>query len=696
MIITNTSLNKIFRILNLFIFTFSIFGNIHSTNQQNTKQTEQYQSLKEVRLDINIVKSTNKSGEFIEKNILTQKMLNGTKSKYIIQYDYDLDGATITIPEGCVLEFQGGMLKNGTIIGNRTFIEAGIYKIFNNNLNLSGTWNVREAFPEWCGAKGDNKNDDTESIQKALNNFNKIVFKSPQYLINIEKGLYPKSNSVIILENTELIAKPATVVSTSNNTQSFIFFTGVSNVSILGFGKAVIDGRRKEQPIGKGSNEWSHGLYIKNSKNIKIENISINNCHGDGICEGKNNYSVIINNTTLDNNFRNGIALCGGEDIIVSNCIITKTNGGNNVGLDIEPDESSYIKNVTVTNCTFNKNGKGISIASVSGEKAAKGEKGYSPNIFNVTVNNCSILNCTDKRAINLGYSVNTNISNCVIQQDNIINEFSGVRLLYAIGAKISGISIKGAFYGIASNLSKDLTIENCMFSNCHRGLQLNKTDNFRVTNNEIHDCKLEGIRCIIEDNVCTSIISNNKIYNTPDNAIYIYGSNVIVSSNIIYNSNNGIHLDRAANINTINNIINSSNYGIYIISCKNINNVGNIIYDNNKGALYITDSSNLIIKNNISYNNWLSVIRGKASYKIDTAEILVVKDVDNIAIEGNDISIPHKGCGFAIAMLRGSTITNHIVAYNRIASFAVGALNTTANLNTLYNIVDGNLNCDK
>ena len=49
------------------------------------------------------------------KNILTQEMLPSANTIYIIQYDYDLNGATITIPENCTLDFQGGSLANGTV-----------------------------------------------------------------------------------------------------------------------------------------------------------------------------------------------------------------------------------------------------------------------------------------------------------------------------------------------------------------------------------------------------------------------------------------------------------------------------------------------------------------------------------------------------------------------------------------------------
>ena len=112
---TNYRLNTIFRILNLFILTFLILENTHSTNQQNIKHAEKYQNYKKVLLDINIIKGTNNSGEIIEKNILTQDMVGKENTHYIIQYDYDLNNAQITIPEGCVLDFQGGSFNNGNV-----------------------------------------------------------------------------------------------------------------------------------------------------------------------------------------------------------------------------------------------------------------------------------------------------------------------------------------------------------------------------------------------------------------------------------------------------------------------------------------------------------------------------------------------------------------------------------------------------
>lgn len=52
------------------------------------------------------------------KNILTQDMINQPHTIYMIQYDYDLDGTTIKIPEGCILDFQGGSIVNGKVFSD--------------------------------------------------------------------------------------------------------------------------------------------------------------------------------------------------------------------------------------------------------------------------------------------------------------------------------------------------------------------------------------------------------------------------------------------------------------------------------------------------------------------------------------------------------------------------------------------------
>lgn len=73
-------------------------------------------------------------------NILTQDMINQSNTIYIIQYDFTLT-SDITIPANCILEFDGGSITNGTLIGNNTiFNYYGEFSDVLNNVTVTGSY----------------------------------------------------------------------------------------------------------------------------------------------------------------------------------------------------------------------------------------------------------------------------------------------------------------------------------------------------------------------------------------------------------------------------------------------------------------------------------------------------------------------------------------------------------------------------
>ena len=70
-------------------------------------------------------------------NTLTQEMMSATNTKYVIKYNYTL-GENITIPENCILEFDGGSIINSTensysLTGTATkVVNLYNYAIFSN------------------------------------------------------------------------------------------------------------------------------------------------------------------------------------------------------------------------------------------------------------------------------------------------------------------------------------------------------------------------------------------------------------------------------------------------------------------------------------------------------------------------------------------------------------------------------------
>ena len=81
-----------------------------------------FSGLGRIFLRKNLVEIDNGDSTISTKNILIQDMITEENTRYIIQYDYDLNGETINIPKGCILEIQGGKLTNGTINCNNTVI----------------------------------------------------------------------------------------------------------------------------------------------------------------------------------------------------------------------------------------------------------------------------------------------------------------------------------------------------------------------------------------------------------------------------------------------------------------------------------------------------------------------------------------------------------------------------------------------
>ena len=100
----------------------------------------------------------NSTGDVLSKGyiILNSKrdfvsQINIDDSIYEIRDFFDLEGKEVTLSANCVLKFSGGMLANGTIIGNGTTIEAPLVKIFADDITLKGDFNC-DFYPEWFGA----------------------------------------------------------------------------------------------------------------------------------------------------------------------------------------------------------------------------------------------------------------------------------------------------------------------------------------------------------------------------------------------------------------------------------------------------------------------------------------------------------------------------------------------------------------
>lgn len=269
---------------------------------------EQFSGLGRVYLRKNIVDG---------KNILTQEMINKPNTRYIIQYDYDLNQEEITIPENCTLDFQGGSFANGTIIGNNTKIKSGLQSIFSTSITIQGSWNILASFPEWFGASGNGVTNDTIPFIKALG-FNCSVILSNNYNLNGNTVQITGQNISIIgkghSDNTGVITNGCLkLVSPSR-------FITIKSLKIINTNSSVSYGILAEESITK----------------LILDDIYVTGCIIAGISLTDCWDTVIQNSNFTSNNYGLQLKSCYSSSIRKCNAYY------NNIGLDVNGDAGSY------------------------------------------------------------------------------------------------------------------------------------------------------------------------------------------------------------------------------------------------------------------------------------------------------------------------------------------------------------------
>lgn len=140
-----------------------------------------------------------------------QSQVKEPNTIYEIRTVFDLteSGGEATIPEGCILKFLGGKIRNGILYSTGTEIDAPRYQIF-ENCTLSG-FNQPLHSKWWCVLDG---RDNTSSLQDAFNSVGQLgtlildrgqhciydTITIPDNCIQVigenENGMYPMSSIV--------------------------------------------------------------------------------------------------------------------------------------------------------------------------------------------------------------------------------------------------------------------------------------------------------------------------------------------------------------------------------------------------------------------------------------------------------------------------------------------------------------------
>ena len=144
-----------------------------------------------------------------------------------ITESFDLKGASIRLPEGVTLYFNGGELTNGTLTGSKTLIASqGFSQVF-DAVSLTGTFENEYIMPYWFGAVMDGVTDDRDAFVATLAQANTLGLK-----VLVEKNIFldveeTGTKSIFLEDNTWIEgANNASII--INNLYSPAFFMALS------------------------------------------------------------------------------------------------------------------------------------------------------------------------------------------------------------------------------------------------------------------------------------------------------------------------------------------------------------------------------------------------------------------------------------------------------------------------------------
>lgn len=507
----------------------------------------------------------------LRKNKTFAEQVTKENTIYEIRYDYDLGEGEVTIPENCILKFEGGSLSDGTIGGNNSKIVTNSFKIF-KNITVKGTWIQEEVYSNWFFSE---ESEDSTALFKNLmtlstsNNLTHIYIEEKTFKISLfnTEGSVENYEGVRIPSNV-YIHNSATIKALPSDIEKTAIFLihGNSNVTVDG-GELIGD---IETHIGD-SGEWGYGISLVGASNITIKNITISKCWGDGINiqaigstgeEATHCKNITIDNVKCLSNRRQGMSIegCIGALIINSEFSdtgsIKSTNPG--AGIDIEPwFEEEIVTDIKIDNCRLFNN------------------KTYLTIYGNHNTKGITISNCFSDRGVWIRTS-NVIIDNFQCSKDSPY----GYLAIWGICHNISVINSYFTNEIYAKGDLQDVSICNSTFVMNEAGTWSgyaicfeNENENCKYKNINISDCsftdtnKVRFLMVSSDELVDINFINNNVITGCTQPFLIGYGN--FISNFVTANSANGISINNITGktINIRNNNIVIQKYVDYILS---------------------------------------------------------------------------------------------------------------------------------
>lgn len=218
------------------------------------------------------------------RNILTSTMINQANTIYVIKYDFTL-GEDITIPENCVLEFDGGSIRNGKInINNcKKINNLKVYNVEIYGFNTALTGNNIDIL-DVCSSYITYSNGNIYGLANAINTFLNNL-KSPDTLSGITIKI---PSGKFIIEETIYIPIGVSLIGCSG-TEFVLDFTNNKNNDTVGI---MIDYHYMNPPSFDNPNQhYYYSTYRDCVKNLCIKT-EVDNNNYEGIHDNHGTHNI--------------------------------------------------------------------------------------------------------------------------------------------------------------------------------------------------------------------------------------------------------------------------------------------------------------------------------------------------------------------------------------------------------------------
>lgn len=359
----------------------------------------------------------------LRKNKTFASQVNKTNTIYEVKYDFDLDGAEVTIPANCVLQFTGGSISNGTLVGNDT----EFLNLISDSLlvDFKGSFSNMTINAECIGLHPSDTANNQTNFDRLSNLINcieniTIIFSKGTYLFGGSqrtkqtdfpnpgnRGCYNLSaiciptttrNVTLSIVGSDTLFKssgtryagafnyangeytPAydaeSVASKWSNGNCFIVESTAIQSHNFYMENCTIDGDLEGFTFGGNQNgTMQHtGLRLSATGYRKIVSCTFKNHITDGISFGKG--SVELYNCKFINNVRWSFSSSRLEKLICDSCLFEKSGNkydvntyyvfeGNNGAIDLEASASVGMGDIIIKNSTFiDTNGESIIVSA--------------------------------------------------------------------------------------------------------------------------------------------------------------------------------------------------------------------------------------------------------------------------------------------------------------------------------------------